>query len=55
MILSMNDVSLIAENARLKAQLAETEAALAESREAQERLEKMVRRKRYADPLCGEA
>jgi transposase len=39
----MNDVSLIAENARLKAQLAETEAALAESREAQERLEKMVR------------
>jgi predicted ArsR family transcriptional regulator len=43
MILSMNDVSLIAENAKLKAQLAETEAALAEAKEAQERLEKIVR------------
>jgi transposase len=43
MNLRMNDVSLIAEIARLQAQLAETEAALADAKEAQERLEKMVR------------
>jgi transposase len=46
----MNDTALAAENARLKARLAETEAALAEALEARRRLESLVaelRRERF--------
>ncbi len=42
MILIMTDPTLAKENARLKARLAETEAALADAIEAQERLESIV-------------
>ena len=38
----MNDSALVAENAHLKARLAETEAALAEAQEAQRRLESII-------------
>ena len=46
----MNDADLAAENARLKARLAETEAALTEALEARRRLESLVaelRRERF--------
>ena len=46
----MNDAALAEENARLKARLAETEAALAEALDARQRLERIVaelRRERF--------
>ncbi|AMY71659.1 hypothetical protein AKL17_4447 [Frigidibacter mobilis] len=42
MILAMTDIALAEENARLKARLAETEAALEDAVEAQRRLESIV-------------
>ena len=42
LILRMNDTALAEENARLKARLAETEAALADAVEAQRRLESII-------------
>ena len=42
LIQHMNDAALAEENARLKARLAETEAALVEALEARQRLESIV-------------
>ena len=47
LILHMNDAALAEENARLKARLAETEAALTDAVEAQRRLESIIGEQRH--------